>query len=114
MSPGAPGGERVIEAAGCFAGDARGVLANVRLTLKDGADRRASSPCPGRAAGPRRLLLPAFVNAHDHARPTASSFGALNMPLETWILRSALARRRILTCKPQRRWRGPCTPAARP
>ena len=35
-------------------------------------------------------MLPAFVNAHDHARPTASSFGALGMPLESWILRSAL------------------------
>ena len=40
--------------------------------------------------GPRSLVLPAFVNAHDHARPTASSFGALGMPLESWILRSAL------------------------
>ena len=42
------------------------------------------------AAGPRSFVLPAFVNAHDHARPTASSFGALGMPLESWILRSAL------------------------
>ena len=40
--------------------------------------------------GPRTLVLPAFVNAHDHARPTASSFGAIGMPLESWILRSAL------------------------
>lgn len=38
----------------------------------------------------RRLVIPALVNAHDHARPTASSFGSLNMPLETWILRSPL------------------------
>jgi cytosine/adenosine deaminase-related metal-dependent hydrolase len=42
------------------------------------------------ATGPRSLVIPAFVNAHDHARPTASSFGALGMPLESWILRSAL------------------------
>ncbi len=42
------------------------------------------------ASGPRSLVLPAFVNAHDHARPAASSFGALGMPLESWILRSAL------------------------
>src|SRR5439155_250038 len=42
------------------------------------------------ATSPRSLVLPAFVNAHDHARPTASSFGALGMPLESWILRSAL------------------------
>lgn len=38
----------------------------------------------------RRLVIPALVNAHDHARPTASSFGSLNMPLEIWILRSPL------------------------
>jgi cytosine/adenosine deaminase-related metal-dependent hydrolase len=45
------------------------------------------------AAPDRRLLvLPAFANAHDHARPLAmSSFGAAFMPLETWLLRSALA-----------------------
>jgi cytosine/adenosine deaminase-related metal-dependent hydrolase len=42
------------------------------------------------SGGPRSLVIPAFVNAHDHARPTASSFGALGMPLESWILRSAL------------------------
>ena len=41
-------------------------------------------------AGPRRLVVPALVNAHDHARPSMTSFGAANMPLETWILRSAL------------------------
>jgi cytosine/adenosine deaminase-related metal-dependent hydrolase len=45
----------------------------------------AAKPEPG-----RRLVIPALVNAHDHARPTASSFGSLNMPLETWILRSPL------------------------
>jgi len=41
------------------------------------------------APGPRRLIIPALVNAHDHARPSATSFGAGNLPLETWILRSA-------------------------
>jgi cytosine/adenosine deaminase-related metal-dependent hydrolase len=41
--------------------------------------------------GPRRLVIPALVNAHDHARPTLSSFGAVGMPLESWIARSALA-----------------------
>lgn len=81
--------DRVVEAAACFAGEREGVLSNVRLTLKDGLiDRIEKMSEP--VAGPRRLLLPALVNAHDHARPTGSSFGALNMPLETWILRSAL------------------------
>lgn len=46
----------------------------------------AASP----ATGPRCLILPAFVNAHDHARPRASSFGAVGMPLEGWILRTVL------------------------
>lgn len=41
---------------------------------------------------PRRLVIPAFANAHDHARPLAlSSFGAAFMPLETWLPRSMLA-----------------------
>src|SRR5262245_26561325 len=42
------------------------------------------------STAPRTLVLPALVNAHDHARPTASSFGTLQMPLESWILRSVL------------------------
>ena len=51
---------------------------------------RAIEPAP--ASGPRRLALPAFANAHDHARPLAlSSFGAAFLPLETWLPRSALA-----------------------
>ena len=51
----------------------------------------ASSPAaPRRHRPPRSFVIPAFVNAHDHARPTASSFGAVGMPLESWILRSAL------------------------
>jgi len=35
------------------------------------------------------LVIPALVNAHDHARPSMTSFGASGMPLESWILRSA-------------------------
>ncbi|MGY3447042.1 amidohydrolase family protein [Bradyrhizobium sp. USDA 4473] len=42
------------------------------------------------ARGPRSLILPAFINAHDHARPRASSFGAVGMPLESWLLRTVL------------------------
>jgi len=40
--------------------------------------------------GPRSLIIPAFVNAHDHARLRASSFGAVGMPLESWILRTVV------------------------
>ena len=48
-----------------------------------------SSPATAPPPAPRTFVIPAFVNAHDHARPTASSFGAVDMPLESWILRSA-------------------------
>jgi cytosine/adenosine deaminase-related metal-dependent hydrolase len=36
----------------------------------------------------RTFVIPALANAHDHGRPTMSSFGAAGMPLETWIVRS--------------------------
>lgn len=43
-------------------------------------------------AGPRRLVMPALANAHDHARPLSlTSFGAAFLPLETWLPRSILA-----------------------
>jgi cytosine/adenosine deaminase-related metal-dependent hydrolase len=72
-----------------FCGPDRGLLENVVLRHDDGLIISISEGAPP-ASGPRSLILPAFVNAHDHARPTASSFGALGMPLESWILRSAL------------------------
>jgi len=78
-----------VTANALFSGPDRGLLENVVLRHDNGiitAISEAASP----ATGPRSLVLPAFVNAHDHARPTASSFGALGMPLESWILRSAL------------------------
>ena len=78
-----------VKATSLFSGPGRGLLDNVVLRHDGGIITeimKAASP----AAGPRSLVLPAFVNAHDHARPTASSFGAIGMPLESWILRSAL------------------------
>lgn len=67
----------------------REILRNVVLTFSDGriVSIDAERQPPDR---PRRFILPALVNAHDHARPTASSFGTLNMPLESWINRSVL------------------------
>lgn len=51
-----------------------------------------ASTAPLQPDAPRRLIIPAFANAHDHARPLAlSSFGAAFMPLETWLPRSMLA-----------------------
>jgi cytosine/adenosine deaminase-related metal-dependent hydrolase len=77
-------------AADClFAGPDRGLLKDAVLKHDNGIITSISEGA-GSASGPRSFVIPAFVNAHDHARPTASSFGALGMPLESWILRSAL------------------------
>ena len=78
-----------VAAHSLFSGPDRGLLENVVLRHDNGiiSDISAGAQPP---TDPRSLVLPAFVNAHDHARPTASSFGALGMPLESWILRSAL------------------------
>lgn len=67
----------------------RDLVANAALQYRDGAIDAVLADQPA-SPGPRRLIIPALVNAHDHARPSATSFGAANMPLETWILRSAL------------------------
>ena len=72
-----------------FSGPDGGLLENAVLRHDNGVITSITEGAPP-TAGPRTLLLPAFVNAHDHARATASSFGAIGMPLESWILRSAL------------------------
>lgn len=72
-----------------FCGPDRGLIENAVLRHEGGVITEiAESAAP--LNGRRSLVVPAFVNAHDHARPTASSFGAVGMPLESWILRSAL------------------------
>src|SRR5947208_5356929 len=78
-----------IPAHSLFSGPDRGLLENVVLRHDNGVITDISAGTPP-ATSPRSLLLPASLTAHDHARPTASSFGALGMPLESWILRSAL------------------------
>jgi cytosine/adenosine deaminase-related metal-dependent hydrolase len=61
----------------------------VALRIEDGAIVQIG---PAQATGPRRLVMPALVNAHDHARPLSmTSFGAAFLPLETWLPRSVLA-----------------------
>src|SRR6266566_4576829 len=70
-----------VPAHSLFSGPDAGLLENGVIT-----DISETAPP---ATSPRSLVLPAFVNAHDHARPTASSFGAVGMPLEGWIIRSA-------------------------
>jgi cytosine/adenosine deaminase-related metal-dependent hydrolase len=71
-----------------FAGPDRGLLENVVLRHDNGIITSISEGAAPPSAR-RTFVIPALVNAHDHARPTASSFGAVNMPLESWIIRSA-------------------------
>jgi cytosine/adenosine deaminase-related metal-dependent hydrolase len=79
-----------VAASSLFSGPDRDLAENVVLRHDNGIIASISwSAAP--VTGRRSLVMPAFVNAHDHARPTASSFGAVSMPLESWILRSALA-----------------------
>src|SRR5258705_867569 len=77
-----------ITANALFCGPDRGLLENVVLRHDNGTITSISEHAPAPSAR-RTFVIPAFVNAHDHARPTASSFGAVNMPLESWIIRSA-------------------------
>jgi cytosine/adenosine deaminase-related metal-dependent hydrolase len=78
-----------ISATSLFRGLDRGVANNVVLR-HDGGVITDISEGAAAASGSRSFVIPAFVNAHDHARATASSFGAVGMPLESWILRTAL------------------------
>ena len=77
-----------IPAHSLFSSPDRRLLENVVLQHDNGIITDISAGAEP-SVGPRSLVIPAFINAHDHARPTASSFGALGMPLESWILRSA-------------------------
>ncbi|MHB0767168.1 amidohydrolase family protein [Bradyrhizobium sp. 5.13L] len=76
-----------ISATSLFRGPDLGVSDNVVLRHDGGI---ITDIAEGAGPGPRSFVIPAFVNAHDHARATASSFGAVGMPLESWILRTAL------------------------
>jgi len=59
--------------------------ANARIHLA-GAFINAVEPLAAAPAGPRKLVMPALVNAHDHARTFRSAtLGAFGMPLETWL-----------------------------
>jgi len=76
-------GEAVAHA--LFTGDA--VLGP---TLLSHAEGRITGLSSRDSHGPRRFVMPALVNAHDHARPSMTSFGASGLPLEAWILKGVL------------------------
>lgn len=80
---------RTLACAALFDGTA--LRRDVVLRVADGvvaSIEPAEAPVPG----PRRLVLPALVDAHDHARPLPmSSFGTAFLPLETWLPRTVFA-----------------------
>jgi cytosine/adenosine deaminase-related metal-dependent hydrolase len=78
----------VLSAAHVFTGTERGLVPQASITYADGLITEIST---GGVTSPQtnHLVIPALVNAHDHARPSMTSFGASGMPLESWILRSA-------------------------
>jgi cytosine/adenosine deaminase-related metal-dependent hydrolase len=78
-----------VEGTAVFAGADDDIRAGIRLTIKDGLIS-ALAPAGLTTESGRRFILPSPINAHDHARPAASSFGAMNRPLETWILQTVL------------------------
>lgn len=75
-----PGSRRI---AARTVADPEGVRHHVALTIAEG---RIAAVEADPVADPSLLMLPALVNAHDHARPVrSSSLGAAHRPLETWL-----------------------------
>ena len=67
----------------------KGVEKNQTIEI-DGERISALRPCT-EASKPRRLAMPALVNAHDHGRAVrTSSIGASGKPLEAWLQYLAL------------------------
>lgn len=78
---------RVLAASQAF--DARRGAGPTLIELRDGAIVNVADGVAG--AADDALVLPALVNAHDHARPLRpSSVGSFGRPLETWLHRLAL------------------------
>ncbi|MFM7305544.1 MAG: amidohydrolase, partial [Alphaproteobacteria bacterium] len=68
--------------------DAKGRKTQFSLGIEDGRIARITDAT---GAAEDIIIMPALVNAHDHARPLrASSVGAFGKPLETWLHRLAM------------------------
>jgi cytosine/adenosine deaminase-related metal-dependent hydrolase len=78
-----------LTAESLFCGPDRDLLHNAILRYDQGVITSISGE-QGPSSGKRAFVIPALVNAHDHVRPRISSFGAFSLPLESWIMRSAL------------------------
>ena len=75
-------GELHVDAA--LIGDAYDPSGPVVLHIRDGRIDGIVEAVP--TNGPRRLAMPALVDAHNHARPLSStSFGCGGKPLEQWL-----------------------------
>lgn len=78
-----------VTASSVFCRSDQATISNVTLRHNEGLITAVTQGDAPLGSLRRTLVIPALINAHDHARPTMSSFGAVNMPLETWILRAA-------------------------
>ena len=77
-----------LSASAIFVDGERGLLTDATISYDGGVITDVSSHVGG-AVQAGTLVIPALINAHDHGRPSMTSFGAANRPLETWIARSA-------------------------
>lgn len=66
----------------------RGVASHATIAMEKGCISGISVDGP-HSPQTNTLIMPALINAHDHARPSRVSFGASGMPLETGLARSA-------------------------
>ena len=78
----------VTPATNIFTATDRGLLPRASIHHADGLITRVAAAAKI-SPQTNHLVIPALINAHDHARPSMTSFGASNMPLESWIVRSA-------------------------
>jgi cytosine/adenosine deaminase-related metal-dependent hydrolase len=71
-----------VDAAWLLANATDPAVRDVTITIRDGRVA-AIAPAAGKRGG---LVLPAFANAHDHARFTRlSQVGSFDVPLEAWL-----------------------------
>lgn len=76
-----------IETRHLLVGDGRGVMNDAVLQHDNGIVVAIDGSAVGQSEG-NRFVLPAFINAHDHARLAGAVIGSCDLPLETVLPRS--------------------------
>ncbi|KZD20475.1 amidohydrolase family protein [Tardiphaga robiniae] len=76
-----------VAATHLLVGDGRGLVTNAILKHEAGTIS-AIDTAPAGHASAHSLVMPAFVNAHDHARLAGAAIGSCDLPLETVLPRS--------------------------